>query len=441
MPSTIPEHPLHLGILCPEVSGHLNPMLALAKALQGRGHRLTLVGKLDGEDRAKSAGIDFVPVGETAYPKGSFTESLKTLGELSGRAALKFTIVSYRRMAEVLLDDAVERLRELQPDGLLIDQTLTPGSSIAELLDLPFVSLAGALPMNSEPGVPPPVTGWRYRNTGWGRLRNRAGHALFGWIAGSIRRTINAFRRRHALIPQTNISETFSRLAQIVQIPAEFDFPREELPACVHYVGPLQTPGSRPAVPFPFDKLADDKPLIYASMGTLQNRLRHVFRTIGEACADRHAQLVISQGGGEDPRDSRKPRGSAWGTCSGGTIAVDYAPQPELLQRASLTITHAGLNTAMESLAEGVPMVAIPVTNDQPGVAARIERSGCGLTVPLSKLSVPRLRTAVERVLTDRRFRGNARRLQQSIQQAGGVARAADVVETAIRTRRPVLPP
>jgi UDP-glucoronosyl and UDP-glucosyl transferase len=42
---------------------------------------------------------------------------------------------------------------------------------------------------------------------------------------------------------------------------------------------------------------------------------------------------------------------------------------------AALTIFHGGLNTALESLAQGVPMVALPVTIDQPGVGAPIKRT------------------------------------------------------------------
>jgi UDP:flavonoid glycosyltransferase YjiC (YdhE family) len=56
----------------------------------------------------------------------------------------------------------------------------------------------------------------------------------------------------------------------------------------------------------------------------------------------------------------------------GAPFVVPFAPQLELLRRAAITITHAGLNTALESLAQGVPMVAIPITNDQPGVASRL---------------------------------------------------------------------
>jgi UDP:flavonoid glycosyltransferase YjiC (YdhE family) len=54
-------------------------------------------------------------------------------------------------------------------------------------------------------------------------------------------------------------------------------------------------------------------------------------------------------------------------------IIVDYAPQLQLLKKASLCITHAGINTTLESLSNGVPLVAIPIANDQPGIGARIE--------------------------------------------------------------------
>jgi zeaxanthin glucosyltransferase len=93
----------------------------------------------------------------------------------------------------------------------------------------------------------------------------------------------------------------------------------------------------------------------------------------------------------------------------------------------------------LESLTNGVPMVAIPIANDQPGVAARIVWSGAGEMVELSGLSVPKLRTAIRRVLTQDSYKQNAVRLQEAIQRSGGVSRAADIIEQAVSTRKPVL--
>jgi UDP:flavonoid glycosyltransferase YjiC (YdhE family) len=109
------------------------------------------------------------------------------------------------------------------------------------------------------------------------------------------------------------------------------------------------------------------------------------------------------------------------------------------LQKASLNITHAGLNTTLESLSYGVPMVAIPVTDDQSGVAARIAWTGAGELVTLSRLSISRLRETIKRVSTEESYKQNAVRLQEAIRQTGGVTRAADIVEQAVFTGSPVV--
>ena len=98
-------------------------------------------------------------------------------------------------------------------------------------------------------------------------------------------------------------------------------------------------------------------------MGTLVNGLRNVYGTILEAASQfPEMQMVLSVGRNFNPDDL--------GQIPSNTIVVRAAPQIDLLKRAALSITHAGLNTALEALAQGVPMVAIPVGFDQPGVAA-----------------------------------------------------------------------
>ncbi len=144
-------------------------------------------------------------------------------------------------------------------------------------------------------------------------------------------------------------------------------------------------------------------------------------RHIASACAPLDVQLVISLGGGCDPKE--------FGDLAGSPIVVGFAPQLELLKRAALCITHAGMNTTMESLTEGVPIVAIPITNDQPGVAARIAWTGCGEILPLRKLSSKRLRRLVRGVLEEPRYGQAAQRMRAAIARAGGVQRAADIVE------------
>jgi len=97
------------------------------------------------------------------------------------------------------------------------------------------------------------------------------------------------------------------------------------------------------------------------------------------------------------------------------------------------------MNTTLECLTNGVPMVAIPVANDQPGIAARIAWTGAGEVVPLKKLSVERLNKAVKQVLTEDSYKNNALRLQEAIKQGGGVSKAADIIEQVVSTGEPVL--
>ncbi len=81
----------------------------------------------------------------------------------------------------------------------------------------------------------------------------------------------------------------------------------------------------------------------------------------------------------------------------------------------------------------------MPVVSDQPGVAARVAWTGAGEAVPLSRVNVSRLRGAIKRVLKQDSYKKNATRLQEAICQSGGVSRAADIIEQAVYTGKPVL--
>lgn len=420
----------HFGIICPAATGHLNPMTALGRELQRRGHRVTLIGVLDAQPKTSAAGLDFQAIAETESPPGTMARSFAQLGKLSGLAALRYTVSLFQESTALLLRDAPKAIKEAGVEALLVDQTTSAGGTIAEFLDIPFITICNALVLNQDDGVPPYFTSWSYNPAWWVRLRNRAGYYLYRRIIQPIRSVIDEYRRQWKLPPYSSPNDLYSKLAIISQQPVEFEFPRHDLPPWFHFTGPLHDATGRQKVDFPFEKL-NGKPLIYASMGTLQNRSSEIFRCIAQACIGLDTQLVISLGGGSSSESLQN--------LAGEPLVVEYAPQLELLKKASLTITHAGPNTVLESLSNGVPMVAIPITNDQPGTGARLAWTGAGEVVLLSGLSVSRLRTAIERVLSQDSYKQNAARLQQAIHRSGGVSRAADIVEQAISTGKPVL--
>jgi zeaxanthin glucosyltransferase len=410
---------MHFGIISPPVPGHLHPFGALGRELIARGHQVTLFHMPDVEELARREGLGFVPIGVRDHPAGSLPESLANLTRLNGLAALRFTIHAIRRTTEMLCRDAPGALRERSVGFLLVDQTEPAGRTIAEHICLPFVTLCNALALNREPSVPPPFTAWAYRDSWPARVRNRIGYAMSDRMMRPIAQVVSKYRARWKLPAHKHGEQSFSRLAQISQQPAAFDYPRRQLPKAFHYVGPLRRSPPH-AVPFPWDKL-DGRPLVYASLGTLQNRRESTFRCFAEACDGIGVQLVLTHGGGLDAR--------AAADLPGDPIVVSYAPQLELLSRASLTLTHAGLNTVLDSLSCGVPLVAVPITYEQPAIGKRVEWCGAGRVVPFPKLNPDRLRAAIGDVLTDTSYKRNAERVRDSIRQAGGVKRAAELIE------------
>jgi MGT family glycosyltransferase len=247
-------------------------------------------------------------------------------------------------------------------------------------------------------------------------MRNRLGYAVSDRILAPVRRVVADYRRRWKLPAHASSEDSYSQLAQISQQPREFDFPRQLLPSCFHYVGPLRSP-ERHKVDFPWERL-DGRPLIYSSLGTLQNTKTNLFQSFVEACNGLDVQLVIA---GRDEK--------SLGPLPENVIAVSYAPQLEILEKATLTVTHGGLNTVLDSLSCGVPMIVVPLTYEQPAIAMRVARIGAGKVLPLSSVSSERLRTEIGQVSSCTSYSARAKGMAACIRAAGGVSRAAQLIE------------
>ncbi len=419
----------HFGAISPTGS-HLLPLFILSRELQQRGHRVTFINILEARERVLDASFEFRVIGAAERPMGAEAAILAHRGTLSGIDVFKDTLRTATQDMQIILQEAPQIIRSAGIECLLVDQCSPVGGTVADFLNIPFISLCAALPLNLEIDIPPIFTTWQYKPTWDGRLRNQAGYMLSNFLTKSIRKLTAEYRQKWELPSHSHRNDKYSKLAQLSQQPTEFEFPRANLPPHFHFTGPYHSSIGRKNISFPWDRLTG-QPLIYASMGTIQNRLLGTFQTIAEACESLDAQLVIALGGGSAPESLP--------ALPGSPLVVGFAPQLELLQRATLTITHAGMNTTLESLSNGMPMVAIPIANDQPGVAARIAWTGTGEVVPLKRLSVFRLRSSIERVLTQDSYKKNALRLQKAIKQTGGVKRAADIIEQVVATGKPVL--
>ncbi len=424
----------HFAVLTLTLPGHLNPVGAVGAALVQRGHKITVIAKTKDNPLVQGWPFAFHELDRESVPWPS-NFLLRTAFTLVGQRGYYDYRNSFAWGAEVVLRLVPPILKELAVDGVIVDQVVSGGGSAAERAGLPFVTISTSPPWNVDLAQPPFYSGWSYATGRRALLRNRLGWLGWRWYLGPSLRMINRYRRAWSLRPFRRMDESYSPLAQISQLFREFDFPRSTMPEWFHYVGALAAGRPCAAEGFPWERL-DGRPLIYASLGTIGNPLnRPVYPRIAAACEGLSAQLVLARGKYNDDEGGREESYN----LPGNPIVVDYAPQLALLDRAAVLITHAGLNTTLEAISRGVPILALPRNSDQPGNAARVVYSGAGLMASFHRDPPAKLRGAIVRLLEEEKFRRRLQELKQAILAAGGPARAAEIVETALLSRRPVL--
>jgi MGT family glycosyltransferase len=404
---------MKIGFICPYIPGHLNPMTALARHLQARNHEVVFLYS------PSANGLPCVP-GEKNHDMNA---KRPEMSELEGFGAIAFYCGVAAQETESIFKSLPKMLETTGIEALIIDPVQFFVELGAMRLGIPYITVASALYLDYFGYTPLCVYDWPHETTPEALVRNREG------IANFTRFTYNEGTKAYAQKAGLNIdwadpSGVFSKLAYITQVPREFDFENPLLPSQFHYTGPFHDGRGRAKVDFPWDRLTGE-PLIYASMGTLMNGRADVFRTIVAGVAKhKGTQLVLSIGDQLDPKQI--------GPVPSNAIVVNQAPQLEVLKRTSVCISHAGLNTVLESVAQGVPQVGIPITFDQPGVATRIAAKKIGVTMPFEKLTSDHLATLLGEVLNNDVYRENARKLQDVIAKTNGLSMAADLVEQSL---------
>jgi zeaxanthin glucosyltransferase len=423
----------HFAISCPPLPGHVNPFCVLGRELIRRGHKVTLFSVADAEPMMHNQGLRFCALGEEEAPAGTFLPLLDALKEQQGLRGNLFVIRAAARVIRLILDHGPSALQSEGVQAVLADQNEPALASVAEHLRLPFASICTSLPINREPAIPPSFTSWEYSAGMLPKLRNTLAYNVSDFLTRNLQRTLNTYREKWGLSVLRSPDDSLSTRAQIAQMPQEFDFPRRASGNGLHYTGPWiddAFENQLSASDFPYDKL-DGRPILYASLGTLQSSNSRYFEIFAEACRDLATQVVISLGA--------KP-GAPIPKLAGNHLVVPFAPQVELLKRSALAITHAGMNTTMHALHLGVPLIAIPLTHDQPGIAARLKRTGAGVVLSPAELTAGKLGNAIQAMLKeDSSWRLQAKRMQAAVAKAGGVVRAADIVEQKVLDTKPEL--
>ncbi|PYE48070.1 glycosyl transferase [Paenibacillus barcinonensis] len=208
---------------------------------------------------------------------------------------------------------------------------------------------------------------------------------------------------------------------KIVYTSRYFQPRADELDDRYLFTGPSIIP-RQDAPAFPFRLLRErHSETVYISMGTILNKNLEFYKLCFDALKDLPINVVLSSGKYTDLE-------ALEGLIPDNFIVKPYVAQLEILQHTNVFVTHAGMNSVSEALYFDVPLVMIPMTSDQPFVAARVNELGAGVVLDQHHLSAALLREAVMEVLHNPDYQKQAHLIGESLRQAGGYTRAAAAI-------------
>ena len=269
---------MKIGFLSMPLTGHLNPMTALARKLHSRGHEVVFIGVPDIEPAVRAANLDFVPFCENEYPPGSVAKKWSAVANLHGPEVVRYTA---RELTpgpiKAALEHLPEKITETGAKALVLDTIYRSLEIVPMHPGLRYIQIWNVLHFDFSGATPLALYSWPYETGPEALARNVEGLEIIREIRDPVMPIVQSYAERNGF--ETDWSDpaaTVSKLAVITQTPKEFDFPIPRLPPQFHYAGPFQDNKGRKPVPFPWQKLTG-KPLIYASMGTLVNGRKNVY--------------------------------------------------------------------------------------------------------------------------------------------------------------------
>ncbi|MFJ2813840.1 glycosyltransferase [Streptomyces sp. NPDC087294] len=381
-------------LVVPPLTGHINPLVAVATELTARGHEVAWCG--DADRIHEAAGADAV-VHPCTLPE---TGELVRPPTLTGPAAFRFLWADFFiPLAEAMAPAVADAVRAFRPDAVVTDQHAVAGALVCERLGVPYFTSASTSAELVDPLADlPKVAAWLTERLT--ALRELIGDPAATHDPRFSPHGVLAFTSR-ALVGDTA------------------DLPWER----VHLVGPAIA--ERPGDPdFPWDALDASRDLVLVSLGTANTdagaRFLHEAARALDLLAGQVQGVVVDPGGLlSDPPP--------------GVLVRRSVPQLQLLGRARAVVSHGGHNTVCEALWNGLPLVIAPIRDDQPIIARQVADAGAGIRVRFGRVDAPKLAEALRTILDDRGgHRSAAEAVGRSLRAAGGRRAAADHLERLV---------
>lgn len=379
----------------PPFPGHVHPLLATAEVLERRGHETAWVGLAGLGDDAFPASL--LPVEIRMLCPGAGAETARVARSAARAEAASDVAGGWRFLWEDVLiplaretlpavEEAIEAYR---PDALVVDSEALAGAIAAR---------RGGYPWATSRSTP----------VDWvGELADLPG--VRDWTMAALAE----LQRDAGLDPVPHLQDS-PDLVLVFSTPT-FIGPLDDYPERSRFVGPA-IGGSRADIEFPWEAL-DPGPKVLVSLGSLNpERGERFFDRLARALEGVEAQVIVAAP-------------ERFGPFPGNFLARPWIPQLELMPSMDAVVCHAGYNTVAEALVQGVPLVVLPIRDDQPVIAGWVEERGAGLRLSFRRFQPRELREAVGRVLAEPGFRRAAARIGASFRAAGGAERAAELLE------------
>jgi len=184
--------------------------------------------------------------------------------------------------------------------------------------------------------------------------------------------------------------------------------------------------------------------LIYVSLGTIFNNNFSIFdiiieaiRKLGDENTDQSKssrfRAIFSVGSEVYDLYERKIKHENY-QLPENIILLSSAPQIEILKRASLFITHAGMNSIAESIHYSVPVICIPIQVDQPLVALRVsDELRLGKQFHYDRLNSDELKEAIWEILNNKRYLENMIIYSDISRRNHGSHKSAQIVDDLMK--------
>lgn len=361
----------HVLIMTLPEKGHINPIVGVAQHLVALGAKVSLY--CPGECSVQLAAANLkVRVVRTEHSKVAWPKEHATSGALFAERSQDPEWLA-RWIRRLLLEGApsgITPLREIIrsecPDVVVIDPMYYAAVIAAQCENVPWVGASSSLN---------PVTPREWRCAMVDTLR-------------SLEQERAALFKAHGDLPEFRVCDAMSPWLNLVFTTEEYVSRSVSDNHNSFFVGPSCPMGLRgDEVDFLWEDIDEKRPLVYMSLGSQNYSHPDLFACVVQGLQGCGLQLLLAL---NDLVDSEFAR-----SLPKSVIQLRYASQLAILDRASLVISHGGANTVMETLCRGLPLVLLPLVNDQPLQGKLLEQSGAGLVLDPANLSPPDVRQSV----------------------------------------------